>query len=98
MGRIEFPTTPIGAAVKIGTAKVGQDANRPSFVQSTLEGVETEQKPEIELGNCLVTAAVRFRKLVRGMSGIARYMLHLICFILNKREILRHMHITAPRI
>lgn len=36
------------------------------YTQHTLEGLETEQSPEIELSNCIVTASVRFRKLVRG--------------------------------
>ena len=36
------------------------------FIQPTLEGIELEQSPEIELGNCIVTSSVRFRKLVRG--------------------------------
>ncbi len=31
-----------------------------------LEGIELEQSPEIELGNCIVTTAVKFRKLARG--------------------------------
>jgi len=36
------------------------------FVQPALEGIELEQSPEIEFGNCIVTTAVKFRKLVRG--------------------------------
>ena len=36
------------------------------FLQLTLEGIELEQSPEIELGNCIITTAVKFRKLVRG--------------------------------
>ena len=35
-------------------------------MQPTLEGIELEQSPEIELGNCIVTTAVKYRKLVRG--------------------------------
>jgi len=62
MGRIEFPTTPIGAVSKIRTFQVEQNG----FVQPTLEGIDTEQTPEIEPGNCLVTASIRFKKLVRG--------------------------------
>ena len=62
MARIEFPTTPIGAGTKSDLSPVEQNG----FVQPTLEGLETEQSPEIELGNCLVTANVRFRKLVKG--------------------------------
>ncbi len=62
MGRIEFPTTPINAAAKSGTSP----AEQSGFVQPTLEGIETEQTPEIVLGNCTVTSGVRFRKLVRG--------------------------------
>src|SRR5947199_5384621 len=62
MGRIEFPSTPINAQVRRDTASVEQSG----FVQSTLEGLELEQSPEIELGNCIITTAVKFRKLVRG--------------------------------
>jgi hypothetical protein len=62
MVRPEFPSTPINAAVKSNTSPVEQSG----FVQPTLEGLEAEQQPEIELGNCTVTSAVRFRKLVRG--------------------------------
>jgi hypothetical protein len=62
MGRIEFPTTPIGATEKIVPSPVEQHG----FVQPTLEGVDTEQTPEIELGNCLITATGRFKKRVRG--------------------------------
>ncbi len=62
MGRIEFPTTPINAAAKVGTSPVEQNG----FVQPTLEGIEIDKTPEIELGNCTVTSSVRFRKLVRG--------------------------------
>lgn len=63
MARIEFPSTPIGgAAVHNGAAPAEQNG----FVQPALEGIDIEQTPELELGNCLVTAAVRFRKLVRG--------------------------------
>ena len=62
MGRIEFPATPINVAAKNGTSPVKQNG----FVQLALEGLELEQTPEIELGNCIVTVAVRFRKLVSG--------------------------------
>lgn len=62
MGRIEFPSTPINASAKSVSTPVEQS----EFVQPTLEGLEMEQPPEIELGNCIVTAAVKFRKLVRG--------------------------------
>ena len=62
MGRPEFPTTPIGAVSKDGVSPVEQSG----FIQQTLEGMEPEQTPEIELGNCTVTSVVRFRKLVRG--------------------------------
>jgi hypothetical protein len=44
-------------------ASVGE---QPAYQQPTLEGMELEQSPEIELGNCVVTAPVKFRKLVRG--------------------------------
>ena len=62
MGRPEFPSTPINALTNSGTPPAEQD----EFVQPTLDGLETEQPPEIELGNCTVTSVVRFRKLVRG--------------------------------
>jgi len=62
MGRPEFPSTPINATGKSDTSPLEQSP----FVQPTLEGIELEQTPEIELGNCIVTSAVKFRKLVRG--------------------------------
>jgi hypothetical protein len=62
MKRLEFPSTPINTTAKSGASPVEQK----EFVQPTLEGLETEQLPEIEPGNCIVTASVRFRKLVRG--------------------------------
>jgi hypothetical protein len=62
MVRPEFPTTPINATVNSGTPP----AEQSPFVQPTLEGMETEQPPEIELGNCTVTSVVRFRKRVKG--------------------------------
>ncbi len=62
MGRIEFPSTPINAPVTSETP-VGEESG---FIQPTLEGIDLEQSPEIELGNCIVTSAVKFRKLVRG--------------------------------
>jgi hypothetical protein len=62
MVRPEFPTTPINASIKSDTSP----AEQSPFVQPTLEGIELEQTPEIELGNCIVTSSVRFRKLVRG--------------------------------
>ncbi len=62
MVRPEFPTTPIGAVSKDIVSPVEQSG----FVQPALEGIEMEQTPEIELGNCTVTSVVRFRKLVRG--------------------------------
>jgi len=66
MGRIEFPTTPIGAVTKDGLSKIEQNGDASGFVQPTLEGLETEHPPEIELGNCVVTTAVTFRKRVKG--------------------------------
>lgn len=63
MVRPEFPATPINAPVQTDTAPVEQQSG---FVQPTLEGIELEQSPEIELGNCIVSTAVKFRKLVRG--------------------------------
>ncbi len=62
MGRIEFPATPINAPVQRDAVPVEQSA----FVQPTLEGIDLEESPEIELGNCIITTAVKFRKLVRG--------------------------------
>jgi hypothetical protein len=62
MGRPEFPSTPIHATEKSETSP----AKQSEFVQPTLGGMELEQSPEMELGNCLVTSSVRFRKLVRG--------------------------------
>ena len=62
MGRTEFPSTPINAAVQSDTSPVEQSG----YQQPTLEGMELEQSPEIELGNCIVTTAVKFQKLVRG--------------------------------
>jgi hypothetical protein len=62
MGRIEFPSTPINAKVQ-SEASVGE---QNGYQQPTLEGMELEQSPEIELGNCIVTTAVKYRKLVRG--------------------------------
>jgi hypothetical protein len=62
MGRIEFPSTPINAESKVATSP----AEQSPFVQPTLEGIDLEQSPEIELGNCIITTAVKFRKLVRG--------------------------------
>ena len=62
MGRIEFPSTPINAKAPHEGAPVEQTG----YQQSTLEGLELEQSPEIELGNCIVTTAVKYRKLVRG--------------------------------
>ncbi len=62
MGRPEFPSTPINVRGQRETSPVEQNG----YQQSTLEGMELEQSPEIELGNCIVTTAVKFRKLVRG--------------------------------
>ncbi len=62
MGRIEFPATPINATEKSETSSVEQTG----YQQPTLDGIELEQSPEIELGNCIVTTAVKYRKLVRG--------------------------------
>ena len=62
MGRIEFPSTPINAQVTSETSVLEQNG----YQQPTLEGIDLEQSPEIELGNCIITSAVKFRKLVRG--------------------------------
>jgi hypothetical protein len=61
MGRIEFPT-PINA----NTARAVSATEQSGYIQSTLEGTDLEQSAEIELGNCVVTAPVKFRKLIRG--------------------------------
>ncbi len=66
MGRIEFPTTPIGAVVKNDLATTDQNSESASFIQPTLEGLEPEHTPEMELGNCVVTSSVTFRKRVKG--------------------------------
>ena len=62
MGRPVFPSTPINAESKVVTSP----AEQSPFMQPTLEGIELEQIPEIELGNCIITTAGKFRKLVRG--------------------------------
>jgi hypothetical protein len=62
MGRIEFPSMPINAPTQADAAPVTQKG----YQQPTLDGMELEQSPEIELGNCIVTTAVKYRKLVRG--------------------------------
>jgi hypothetical protein len=62
MGRIEFPSTPINASAQSGASPVEQNG----YALLPLDGLEIEQTPEIELGNCTVTSIVRFRKLVRG--------------------------------
>jgi hypothetical protein len=62
MGRIEFPSMPIGAPAIHGASECAQIG----FVQPTLDGLETQASPEMELGNCLVTAAGKFRKRARG--------------------------------
>jgi hypothetical protein len=66
MGRIEFPTTPIGAVGKDTLSKIDQNSERASFIQPTLDGLEPEYTPEMELGNCVVTSTVTFRKRVKG--------------------------------
>ncbi len=62
MARPEFPSTPINVKVENDAAPVLQNG----YQQPTFEGMELEQSLEIELGNCIVTTAVKFRKLVRG--------------------------------
>ena len=62
MGRIEFPSTPINAESKVATSP----AEQSPFVQPTLEGIELEQSPEIELGNCIVTTAGQIQKAGAG--------------------------------
>ena len=62
MARPEFPSTPINVPAQNEATQVVQNG----YQQPTLEGMEFEQSPEIELGNCLITSAVKFRKLVRG--------------------------------
>ena len=62
MARPEFPSTPINAESKVASSPVEQSG----FIQPTLDGLEPEQSPELEFGNCIITTAVKFRKLVRG--------------------------------
>ena len=62
MTRPEFPSTPINAESKVAASLVEQSG----IIQPTLDGLETEQPQEIELGNCIITTAVKFRKLVWG--------------------------------
>ncbi len=62
MTRPEFPSTPINAATKSDAVPVEQNG----YSQLPLEGIELEQSPELELGNCTVTSSVRFRKRVKG--------------------------------
>ena len=62
MTRPEFPSTPITAESKVVTSP----AEQSDFIQPSLEGIELEKTPEIELGNCIVTSVVRFRKRVQG--------------------------------
>jgi len=66
MGRLEFPAKPINAPAHDAVAQIDQTGEMPRFVQPALEGWETEQPPEIEFGNCLVTSPVTFRKRVKG--------------------------------
>jgi hypothetical protein len=64
MGSIEFPSTPIRAA---NTHPRKDEQNRePPFTQPTLEGFETLAGTEVELGNCLVTSAVTYKKRAKG--------------------------------
>ena len=62
MGRIEFPSTPINVPAQTEAAPVVQNG----YQQPTLEGMEIEQSPEIELGNCIVTTAATYKKRKRG--------------------------------
>jgi hypothetical protein len=56
------PSTPINAKIQTDAAPVEQTG----YQQPTLEGIDLAQSPEIELGNCIVTTAAKYRKLVRG--------------------------------
>jgi len=64
MGRIEFPSTPINA--KADAAKPEQNGKHPEYVQPAFDWLESEQEPLIELGNCVVTSPVSFKKRVKG--------------------------------
>jgi hypothetical protein len=64
MGSIEFPTTPIRAP-NPHPRKAEQNRESP-FTQPTLEGFETLSGTEVELGNCLVTSAVTYKKQAKG--------------------------------
>jgi hypothetical protein len=62
MGRIGFPSTPINEPAKSASSPVEQN----EFSQLSLVGLELEQSPEIELGNCIITTAAKYRRLVRA--------------------------------
>lgn len=64
MGSIEFPSTPI-RAVNTRSMKSEQNGETP-FTQPTLEGFETVTGTEVELGNCLVTSPVTYKKRAKG--------------------------------
>jgi hypothetical protein len=64
MVRLEFPSLPIGA--KPETAKSDQNGASSGYSQATLEGFNGEPGETVELGNCLITSAVTFRKRVKG--------------------------------
>jgi hypothetical protein len=53
MERFEFPSTAINSVAKSDASQV----EHSGFIQPTFDGLETEQPPEIEPGNCIVTAA-----------------------------------------
>jgi hypothetical protein len=64
MGSIEFPSTPIGA--KIPPAAAENKGEVSLYHQATFAELDLPATPEIELGNCLVTSPVTYRKRVKG--------------------------------
>jgi hypothetical protein len=64
MGKIEFPSTPIGAKKTVSLTETTSDTS--PFHQATFAELDFYSTPEIELGNCLITSAVTFRKRVKG--------------------------------
>jgi len=64
MSRVEFPSTPINH--KANGAHPEQNGSHPEYVQPSLDWLCAEQEPLVELGNCIVTSPVGFRKRVKG--------------------------------
>ena len=79
MCRIEFPSTPISA--KADAAKPQQNGMHPEYVQPPFDWLESEQEPLIELGSCVVTSPVSFKKRVKGNQW--RCNIHLVPDLLH---------------